>query len=392
MKLKSRGSSLLVLALASVASLAGCQQGSSTPSTLLAFKAVTTSGTSRETDATITIGTGTYKFEIDLISDKTLTFGAFYQGEVQQQGSGGGPGPSFAEIPSSSLTAEESSSLRDSSKDFSYTGSWVLEAGYGYALSIDDAKSSIIHTDYLKAQIRHDFYYNVTVGETSAYVHFQAQDADFKDTLAMDYKTYPERNATYVFSAGTSNLFLEKDKTVVTAAYTGVNRALTYSGDVWVMDGNDLSITGTNSTVKADASINSAHPGYRFIYNDVCYYCSTNASVANSSLVGSDFDGEALYTFSGNYSYSSGPTSGSGSGRLECTKIGKAVVSIDDSPKLAGTYTFAAEVFTLTFPGSDPITIAKAENGTYTYTYTFSVSSFFGSIDVTVPMIYNPGA
>ena len=126
--------------------------------------------------------------------------------------------------------------------NWSVTGTYKLEKGYGYTISFNDEGKTVIHTDFDKTEGRHEFYYNVKIGEESQTLKFQAKDPTFKDSLAKDYKKWDERDSKYIFyakatgnnnSVATAYMYLhDSDKSVVVNTPNGANRSLSF-GMTW---------------------------------------------------------------------------------------------------------------------------------------------------------------
>lgn len=402
---------MFLLAAAPLAGLivSGC--GSSTTSStgegpLESFVAVTSSAW----DAEVAFGSKNYKLALALQADKSFSLAGTYSSEAQTQQGGGGFGPGGG-----TTTASSSAAASVSPGDpFSISGSWTLEEGYGYVLTFNDgaagASGTIVHTDYNKSEGRHEFYYivNAVANGTSlgsATVFFQAKDAAFRKSLAADYQSWNIRGSTYVFSGyangnnsslATENIYLYKDGSVKVAIPNGSSMNVTIGGS-WseVASTHALSITVGGKTAKASYCDTTSKEGYRLIYTNTCY-CSLNSAFAWSNYTSEDFDGKTLYAFKGVVSVASFFGSTDYQVSLNCTSKGSALIYVNDSPSASGVYTFVNEVFTITMDGKDPVTVAKAENGTYSFatkvTITMQMGPQSSSTDYDVTLVYTPGA
>lgn len=387
---------------------------------VLEFRPVTTGAGSTSSDVEVTIGSYKFKLGIDLEKDYTLSFYGNCTGKAQQGGGQGGP--RFAKIVESEADGDEPGEPGEpgepsepgepgdnpggdnpggdfpggdfpgggenpggpgeggqpgqggdqqggeqtsepeedySKKNFQKAGTWKTDE-WGYVLTID---SKEFHSDYMIDQYRHDFNMNVTVDDASALVHFTAYDDSFQPK---DSKTFAERNAEYVFQSSASEfLFLEKDHSVVTSSYQGVSRTQTLPSDTWSLEGNVLKV----GNVVAEASINTAHPGYKLNYNGKAYFCSTNASVSPLDMNNSDIYGEAELILTGSYTVRNGPTSTNYECELDLFKTGtvKFFSNGSEDASKAGTWTKTGNVYTLTLGTDEPVEMAPNADGSYTF-------------------------
>ena len=406
-----------VMSLLAVGALVACSNNAGGKSNdgeeenqhVLEFRPVTTGAGSTSSDVDVTIGSYTFKLGIDLEKDNTLSFYGNCTGQAQQGGGQGGP--RFAKIVEGQAEGEEpgdqpggdfpggdfpggdfpgggeqpggdqegpggdqqgpggdqqqggdqtSQPAEDfSKKNFQKAGTWRTDE-WGYVLTID---SKEIHADYMLDQYRHDFNMNVTVDDASALVHFTAYDDSFQPK---DSKTFAERNAEYVFQSSASEfLFLEKDHSVVTSSYQGVSRTQTLPSDTWSLEGNVLKV----GNVVAEASINTAHPGYKLNYNGKAYFCSTNASVSPLDMNNSDIYGEAELILTGSYTVRNGPTSTNYECELDLFKTGtvKFFSNGAEDVSKAGTWTKAGNVYTVTLGQDEPVEMSPNADGSYTF-------------------------
>ena len=364
----------------------------------LSFVGVTSTGW----DAEITVGSYTYKFNIDLSDDNTLKFNANCTGKAASQGGGGFPGG----FPGMGGDTEEDTTEEPDTTDYSiysfdFTGTWEKEAGYGYKLSFKDDANTIIHTDYNKTQGRHQFYYLVSTDSGSSTVLFQAKDSDFRNELVSNYQSWDERDSDYIFTGavtGNNNslangyIYCHKDNSAVFNTASGSDRSVTL-GLSWKLENNVFTLIDTNKKeYVASNSINSSHPGYRIAYSNSTFFCSTNSSVTWDQMSNEDFDGKTLYQFTGSYT-TSGPDGGTKEVELNLTNNeNKMFLYTGGSLSKQGTYKFENDVFTLTFDGEETVTLSKNESGNYVYSFQITVSSFFGSQTIDVELTYTPEA
>jgi hypothetical protein len=398
MRISKKLSLLSFLAFSSILTV-GCSQkadssttNSANTDTSVHFVAVE----STSWDATITIGTHKYQFDIALKDDKTINFAATCSGVVEKNNNqGGGFGPMGA---NDSVEETSSSAEVDLTKyNFSYDGTWSLEEGYGYVLNLKDSALSVIHTSYDTTQGRHQFYYLVTTDEGSVTTLFQYKDSGFRKSLAKDYKTWDERDSQYIFvaeTAGNNNsialsyLYFHKDNSVVYNYASGSSRKATL-GMTWKLVDNVPVMVSGETEYTPDVALNGK--GYRLAYNNYGFLCSTDSNVDSLSLKNADFDGATLYQFSGSYT-TSGPDGGTKNVELNLTdNENKMFLYSNNSLSKKGTYTFENEVFTLNFDGEDPVSVNKNEEGNYVYTYQIQSSGFFGNSTTDVVLTYTPG-
>lgn len=295
--------------------------------------------------------------------------------------------------PTKSATAELTVVKEDlAAHDWALTGTYQLEEGYGYILTLNDESKTVIHADFDKYEGRHEFYYNVNIEGNSSLVKFQAKDPTFYKTLAKDYEKWDVRDSKYIFRAtatgnnsskATAYMYLHKDGSVVIDSPSGANRSIT-RGPTWTETNGKIVLHDGDKTYEAAASVNRDHPGYRLIYNSSAYFVSLNPEVKWNKLSLSDFDGETTYEFVGSYT-TSGPDGGTKNVNLNLGVDGKAnLYEGGFAPTATGTWAEANNTLTVTLEGREPLVSAKDESGKYGFTYQITVSSFFGqqTIDV----------
>ena len=195
--------------------------------------------------------------------------------------------------------------------DWSISGTYVYEKGYGYKIVFNDESKTEVHTDFDRTEGRHEFYYRVKIGEKSEVLKFQAKDPTFKDSLAKDYKKWDERDAQYTFyakatgnnnSVATAYMYLHKTNNEVTLnTPNGANRSLSF-GMKWEQRGEQIVVKDGDAEYVSDKSVNPEHPGYRLVYGGNAYYLSSNPEVKWKKLTMEDFDGQTTHEFTGSYS------------------------------------------------------------------------------------------
>ena len=271
---------------------------------------------------------------------------------------------------------------------WSVTGTYVLEEGYGYTLKLDDEGKTTIHTDFDKTEGRHEFYYNVKIGDESQMLKFQAKDPTFKDSLAKDYKKWDERDSKYIFyakatgnnnSVATAYMYLHNsDHSVVLNTPNGANRNLSF-GMTWEEKDGAITIKDGETVYTVDKSVNADHPGYRVVYSGNTYYCSLKSDVKWKKLTTADFEGANTFEFVGSYT-TTGPDGGTKEVNLNCVEDGKAKLYLGSStPSFVGTWTKDnANKLTIELDGKTGEFEVGADNK-YSITIRVTISSFFGS-------------
>ena len=277
--------------------------------------------------------------------------------------------------------------------DYTLNGTYKLDKGYGYILTLDDTAKTVIHSDFDKVEGRHTFIYTVQIGENKSQITFQAKDPTFKNTLAKDYKSWDERDSKYIFraratgnngSAATSYMYMHSDGSVVINSPSGANRVVT-TGLTWTEANNEITLRDGQNEYKAVKSVNAAHPGYKLTYNNTTYLVSLDENVKWKKLAISDFDGETSYEFAGSYT-TSGPDGGEKAVNLNLGADGVAKLYVGGwTAEAEGTWTKTGDEITVNLNGKDPMVSTK-EDGKYVFTYQITMSSWGGTTTVDVKL------
>ena len=279
--------------------------------------------------------------------------------------------------------------------NWSVTGTYTLEKGYGYVINFNDASKTVIHTDFDKTEGRHEFYYNVKIGEESQTLKFQAKDPTFKDTLAKDYKKWDERDSKYIFyakatgnnnSVATAYMYLHNsDGSVVVNTPNGANRSLSF-GMTWEEKDGVITVKDGDTAYVADKSVNAEHPGHRLVYGGNTYYCSLNSEFKWKKFTTADFEGANTHEFVGSYT-TSGPDGGVKEVNLNCVEDGKAKLYLGSStPSFVGTWTKdASNKLTIELDGKTG-EFTPGADGKYSVVIRVTISSFFGSSTETIAL------
>ena len=279
--------------------------------------------------------------------------------------------------------------------NWSVSGTYKLEKGYGYVISFNDEGKTVIHTDFDKTEGRHEFYYNVKIGEESQTLKFQAKDPTFKDSLAKDYKKWDERDSKYVFyakatgnnnSVATAYMYLHNsDNSVVVNTPSGANRSLSF-GMTWEEKDGVITVHDGETAYVADKSVNAEHPGHRLVYSGNTYYCSLNPDFKWKKFTTADFEGANTHEFVGSYT-TSGPDGGVKEVNLNCVEDGKAKLYLGSStPSFVGTWTKdASNKLTINLDGKTG-EFTPGADGKYSVVIRVTISSFFGSSTETIAL------
>jgi len=190
-------------------------------------------------------------------------------------------------------------------------GTWTLDQGYGYVLSLQDQGKTVIHADFDKIQGRHQFYYTVEIEEQKQTLLFQAKDPTFKNSLAKDYKTWDQRDSKYIYyakatgnnnSVATAYLYLHNDgSAVINAPKSGSADRTTSFGYTWSEANGVVTFKDGDREFVSVASVNSAHPGSLLKTNDYTFLRSDNPEVKWKKMVITDFEGASTHEYKGSY-------------------------------------------------------------------------------------------
>ena len=277
--------------------------------------------------------------------------------------------------------------------NWSVSGTYVYEKGYGYKITFNDENKTVVHTDFDKTEGRHGFFYNVKIGEESSMLQFQAKDPTFKDSLAKDYKKWDERDSTYIFyakatgnnnSVATAYMYLHgSDHSVVLNKPNGANRSISF-GMTWEEKDGVITVKDGEKSYVADKSVNTEHPGYRIVYDGNTYYCSLNPDFKWKKFVTADFEGANTHEFVGSYT-TSGPDGGVKEVNFNLVEDGKAKLYLGSSTaSFVGTWTKDnAGKLTIELDGKTA-EFTPGADGKYSITIRVSISSFFGSSTETI--------
>ena len=278
--------------------------------------------------------------------------------------------------------------------DWKLDGTYVLEQGYGYILTLNDEKHTVIHADFDKYEGRHEFYYTVNIEGHSSLVKFQAKDPTFYKTLAKDYKKWDERDSTYIFraratgnngSAATAYLYMHTDGSVVVNTPSGTNRVVS-TGMTWELKDSKILLHNGNDTIEAVKSVNKDHPGYKLIYNNYAFLLSENPDVKWNKMAISDFDGETTYEFKGTYTVE-GPDGGEKEVNLNLGVDGNAKLYAGSWVASAqGTWSKVGDIITVNLEGKEPmVSQPDLEHlGKVYFNYEMKTQSMWGGESVTV--------
>ncbi len=274
--------------------------------------------------------------------------------------------------------------------EVSIEGTYEIDPGYGYVLHLDDEKSTTIHCDYNKTEGRHEFYYNVKVGESSSFIKFQAKDAKYKSKLAKGYKTWDVRDSKYVFTAkATGNnssvayayMYLHTDGSVVVNTPSGTKRVVESEGLSWKEENNTIVVSKGNETYIADKTVSTEHPGYKISYGSYVFLNSQSESVKWKNLTVEDFEGKATASFKGRYEIT-GPGGGSGEITMSLynggvAKLYKNTWNLDST----GTWTKNGDEYVITFGEGDNAKTytSVTEDGNQFISYVVSAKTPWGS-------------
>ena len=263
--------------------------------------------------------------------------------------------------PTKSASAELTVVKEDlAAHDWSITGTYVLEKGYGYVITFNDEGNTVIHADFDKVEGRHEFYYRVNIENNASTIKFQAKDPKFKNTLAKDYKKWDERDSKYIFMAkatgnngslATAYLYLHNDGSAVINApqSRGVDRELTFAL-TWTEENGVITLKNGDKTYQSVSSVNANHPGWWIEYEGYSFLYSAKSDVKWKKLTVADFTGATSAEFVGNYT-TSGPDGGEKEMLLNFYTEGNVAKLYQGSwtPSIVGTWAENNGVYSFTY-------------------------------------------
>lgn len=331
---------VLCLVLAACSGNSGTQQGGNATQAPSGSEGLTFVAADKTNwDKEINIGDYAYTIAINFENGGAISVVGTCTGRAAASSGNQGMGMGMGGGQQEGEAATEAPALTDAEKaaqNFTKTGTWTLEEGYGYTVTIDGYTTK---TDYDKASGRHYFY---AVINGSDLTQFQGKDSEFRKTLAADYDIFEARDAQYFFygtgttmtgNASSTKVYLEKDGTA--NALTQQGSSPSYARGTW-SENPDKSLTvNIDGADDCDYCDIAGKEGYRLYFNDTAMY--TSVSGANVDYTDKDFEGETLKTlYCAEQDYT-----------LELTEKGFAVVYKGADREKTGKYTDNGGVLTV---------------------------------------------
>ena len=294
-------------------------------------------------DKEITIGDYAYTLAVELKADGTVELNATCVGKPQAEsntgmgGSGGTEEETAPAEPEPEMTASEKEA-----QNFSLSGSWTKEEGFGYTITIDGYTTK---TNFDKASSRHIFHAEV---KNSGLIEFQGKDTAFRKELAADYQDFEVRDAQYIFegtgttatgNASSTKVYLEKDGTANSLVQSGSSP--TYTRGTWSENADKSLTVNLGGEKTADYCDIAGKEGYRLVYNSNTMYCSVSGAAVEYS--GEDFDGKVVKTLQcSQQDYT-----------VELTEKGTANVMKGAEKSSAGKYVEEGDTLKITIDGTE---------------------------------------
>ena len=298
-------------------------------------------------DKEVTLNGFAYTLNVNILADGKLELVGTCTGKPQAAAGGqqGGSGGGEVEETEPPVTEAPMTDAEKAAKNFTKTGTWTYEAGYGYTLTINGYTTK---TNWDKASGRHYFYAEINVdGASTGLIQFQGKDSGFRKEVASDYEDFEIRDAKIIFTAsGTTatgnasqtQLYLEKDGTANSVGVSG--SSTTYTRGTWVENANkSITVTiGGSEYVAAYCDI-AGKEGYRITYSsNTMYYTLSGAEITYTD---EDFNGKVIATLQcAEQDYT-----------LELTEKGFAVLKEKGAVSSTGSYTKDGDVYTISVAG-----------------------------------------
>lgn len=340
---------LLCLALCCILLLAACGGGggksSSAPAGQGSAPLVFVAADQTNWDKALGIGDYSYYISLVLNDDGTAVLNATCAG--------------------AGATGEPDSREDFSANDFSKSGAWTKEEGYGYEITLDGYTTK---TDYDKASARQYIYIVIdNGGATSGLVQLMAKDTSFRTEIAEDYDIFEARDAYLTFSAtgnsGNGNatqtkVYLEKDGSANALVQMGASPS--YTRGTWTENADKSLTVDLNGAKLASYCGDPGREGYRLTYNGSTMYASVSGE--EIAYTDEDFDGKTVRTLS----------CGERDFTVELTEKGAAkIVNSSGASVAIGAYTEDGGTLTVVIDG---VTYVSDGDGNITLSFTVASS------------------